>query len=170
MGLMDKCQMPHKKLLLTCQPNTFVTWWPSCLTLSAGGSMSFSKARHLPYPTSRNHPIFLFGGNPRIASLGHILFLYPPTRKNKKSSTYGQDQYSISNRMPSVAKAKEDWWHESAAIECRPDKKNRQYSFRAKGPFYCESDSFVGLGLAAYPLFSRSKWTKEVKCHAFNWN
>lgn len=37
-------------------------------------------------------------------------------------------------------------------------------------PFYCESDSFVGLGLAAYPLFSRSKWTKEVKCHAFHWN
>lgn len=37
-------------------------------------------------------------------------------------------------------------------------------------PFYCESDSFVGLGLAAYRLFSRSKWTTEVKCHAFNWN
>lgn len=37
-------------------------------------------------------------------------------------------------------------------------------------PFYCESNSFVGLGLAAYPLFSISKWTKAVKCHAFNWN
>ena len=80
----------------------------SDLRSSRGSGRNIEKK---PILRSKDRLLHPSQGNPRIASLGYILYIYPPenpTRKKIKESTYEQDQSSISKRMPSVEKAKED--------------------------------------------------------------